>query len=222
MARLTGSLWSVPAGSQRELLAQAVAAGIDAIHWDTTDGIFAAEGGFSAEQARQLLDGLAVESEAHLMLSDPLPRVGSWAGFCALVIVPVEAADPLAAMRAIEAAGSTAALAVSPDTDLGLVPAGDFPVLVMSVRPGQAGAPLDPRTFARVRQLSERGRHSRIGVDGGVAARDLARLSACGADWVVSGTALFGASDQRTWLEQARRSMAPHHAGPGPEAGTYP
>lgn len=213
MARLTGSLWSVPPAMQHRRLVDAAQAGIDAIHWDHTDGVFAPQGGFSAARAEELVTGSDVESEAHLMVEDPVGELAAWARFCDLIIAPVEVGDPLVTLRAIEAVGSRPALAVSPDTDLSLVPRGDFAVLVMSVQPGHAGAAFRQGTVTRVRRLRDRGCHSLVGVDGGVSSGHLPDLAAAGADWIVSGTSLFGASGPRRWIDHARRSLVASTAG---------
>lgn len=200
MARLAGSLWSVPRAQQRERLAAAVGHGLGHVHWDATDGRFAPAGGFTPASAAGLRDGLAVASEAHLMMHDPVASIDEWVEFCELVVVPVEIADWRSALRRIDAAGAVGGLAVSPDSELSLVPRGHFPVLVMSVKPGDAGAEFRPGTLERVRELVGRGCHAMVGADGGVQAKHLTRLTDAGASWVVSGTGLFNAPDLSEWL----------------------
>ncbi|MDQ7991483.1 MAG: hypothetical protein AAGC63_01255 [Propionicimonas sp.] len=207
MARLAGSLWSVPTPQQRERLATAVAGGLGHVHWDATDGVFAVAGGFSPDTAAGLADGLAVGSEAHLMMRDPGPELVAWAELCDLVVVPVEIADWSVALRRIEAAGAVGALAVSPGTDLAVVPRGGFPVLVMSVQPGDAGAEFRPGTLDRVRALAGRGCHPMVGADGGVRGSQLPGLREAGATWAVSGTSLFNAPDLPGWLGEARATF---------------
>lgn len=200
MARVAGSLWSVPPDDHGRRLAAAVGQGLGHVHWDATDGRFAVEGGFSPASAARLLDGLAVTSEAHLMMHDPVSSIDAWAEFCDLIVVPVEVADWRAALRRIESAGALGGLAVSPDSELSLVPRGRFPVLVMSVLPGDAGAEFRHGTLERIRELARRGCHGMVGVDGGVQAGHLAGLVDAGATWVVSGTGLFNAPDLSEWL----------------------
>jgi ribulose-phosphate 3-epimerase len=197
----------VPPDQQRGLLAAAVAAGLGWAHWDATDGAFAVAGGFDPPAAQRLLSGLQLGSEAHLMMHDPLPAVTAWAEFCELVVVPVESAGWRDAFRRIETAGSRPALAVSPTTAIEAVPAGEFPVLVMSVQPGDAGADFRPATLERVRRLAGRGCHAMVGADGGVQPTHFAGLRAAGATWAVSGTALFAGRDLPGWIEAAQAAL---------------
>ena len=209
MARLTGSPWSVPAGDVERAVGRVAAAGLTHVHWDATDGLFAAHGGFDADGAAAIARAVGVGSEAHLMMLDPVPAIPGWAGFCELIVVPVEIDGWRDAVRAIESSGATPALAVSPQTALGRVPHGDFPVLVMSVEPGDAGADFRPGTIERIERLAGRGCHAMVGVDGGVLPAHLPALAEAGATWVVSGTSLFGAPDPGAWLRHASRVMTP-------------
>lgn len=207
MARLTGSPWSVPADEVERAVGAAVGAGLTHVHWDATDGLFASPGGFDAAVASAIARATGARSEAHLMMYDPLPAIPEWARFCELIVIPVEIDGWRDAVRAIDASGATPALAVSPATALELVPEGGFPVLVMSVEPGDAGADFRPGTIERVRRLADRGCHAMVGVDGGVLPAHLPALASAGATWVVSGTSLFGAPDVREWLQQASQAM---------------
>lgn len=203
--RISGSMWSVPAGEQRERLAQAREAGLEVLHWDTTDGEFAAPGGFRWEQAADLIaDAGGIESEAHLMLADPTDSIDRWADFCQTLIIPLEIADPWGAFSRIERRGIRPALAVSLHTPLESVPVGSFPVLVMAITPGEAGAPFDPAAVSRAAALSRRGCHEWVGVDGGVGPAHFDQLGPAGVNWVVSGGSLFGATDTAAWLRDCR------------------
>lgn len=203
--RVAGSLWSVPVDQRSSRLA--AAAGLTAAHWDATDGQFAAAGGFTADAAAELQAGCpGLSAEAHLMMRDPRAVVPSWAEFCSLIVVHLEAEQARAAVAAVAATGAQPGLAVSLHTRLSLVPA-DFPVLLMSIAPGQAGSAFDSSVLARVSQLRERGRNPLIGVDGGVGRRHFAELAAAGANWVVSGTDLFAAADASEWVAGCRAAF---------------
>lgn len=218
--RIAGSLWSVPPGEQSAQLGRALRAGLGAVHWDATDGVFAAAGGFAPPSALALLpaDGPVV-SEAHLMMRDPRAVVPAWLDFCSLIAVPVESEHASEAASMIEGRGGQPALAVSLETPLSSVPT-DYPVLLMSVVPGQAGSRFDPAVVARVAALRDRGRNPLIGVDGGVGPVHFTALARAGANWIVSGTSLFSAADQENWIVTcraafSREAVGPHAAGPG-------
>ena len=200
--RISGSLWSVPVQGQAGALVNAVEAGLATVHWDCTDGRFAGPGGFSSDRALSLLaHAPGVESEAHLMLDEPLSQVDQWADLSSTIVVPVEIDNPWAALRRAEARGAQPALAVSLETPLELVPHGAFAVLLMAIPPGRAGSQFAFNAVNRVAELSSRGCHALVGVDGGVGPAEFESLSEAGADWIVSGTSLFSAPDIGAWLD---------------------
>lgn len=197
--RIAGSLWSVPADEQSRRLRDAAGAGLAVAHWDATDGVFAAQGGFTPVTASRVLDGSGpLQCEAHLMLEDPRTDIPEWVAFCSLVAVPIEVAHARQSTALVERLGAQPALAVSLQTSLQSVPA-DYPILLMAITPGQAGSSFDPAVVERVSQLRERGRNPLVGVDGGVGPGQFEALSKAGANWIVSGTSLF-AADPGAWL----------------------
>lgn len=215
--RIAGSLWLVPPDKQSSALGAAAAGGLEWVHWDSADGQFAAPGGFSSDAALTLLAQVSgLSSEAHLMVTEPLPLVDQWAEFCSTIAVPFEIEDPWSSLRRIEERGVRPALAVSLETPLELVPAGSFDVLVMAIKPGQAGSPFNQRALDRVAKLRERGCHESIGVDGGVGPEQFRALGLAGANWIVSGSSLFGADDVGAWLAQCQRSCPPPESESAP------
>lgn len=205
--RLAGSLWSVPEDEQAAALSRAAAAGLRVVHWDHTDGRFAAAGGFSPERAGALMAAVPdLRAEAHLMMVDALPVLDAFAEVCERVVVHAESATLHAALRRIERRGREPAVAVMLDTDLTTWRSQEVPLLVMSITPGRAGSRFDRAALDRiaaVRAAAVRdtaGRSRAIGVDGGVDADSAGEAIRHGADWIVSGTALFGAPDPGAWL----------------------
>lgn len=212
--RIAGSLWSVPADRQSDELGRVAGAGLGVVHWDATDGDFAAAGGFTPESALRLLDAApAVESEAHLMMHDPSAVISAWAGFCTTILVPLEIERATAAIDQIAALGVRPGVAVSLRTPLDAVP-DDLPVLLMAITPGQAGSPFDAAVLPRVAALRERGRNPLIGVDGGVGTAQFAALADAGANWVISGTSLFAAPDPGAWLREGARAFGDERQRP--------
>ncbi|HML51909.1 MAG TPA: hypothetical protein PKD84_10955 [Propionicimonas sp.] len=204
--RIAGSLWSVPVADQLQALSAAIDDGLNVVHWDSSDGVFAAAGGFTPEAAASLLQQApSVESEAHLMMHDPLPVIPAWAQFCTAIAIPVEIEAAFRAVDLIATLGVQPCLAISPQTDLTRLP-DDIPVLLMSVQPGQAGSAFQPVTIDRVAQLHELDPTRLLGVDGGIAPAHCADLARAGARWIVSGTSLFTAPSPREWLSQCKRS----------------
>ncbi|GAA2008121.1 hypothetical protein JL107_15985 [Nakamurella flavida] len=202
--RVAVSLWSVPEPAQDPTLSTLRTAGLDHVHWDLTDGVFAAAGGFPADRARTLTAAHGLRAEAHLMVTDPLAHVDAWTDFCELVVVHAETPDHLAALRRIEKRGARAGLALSPGTPADVVPPGELAVLVMSIVPGQAGSTFTPSTLGTVRELRTGDPDRLVGLDGGVQRRHLDDIRQAGASWLVSGTDLTGAGDPAGWLADAR------------------
>ncbi|MEV6036814.1 hypothetical protein AB0L65_37075 [Nonomuraea sp. NPDC052116] len=209
--RIAGSMWSVPKAAQVREAHRLRDAGLDVLHWDTTDGIFAREGGFSAEEAAAMTTETGMRGEAHLMVTDPLACLDAWTGFCELVIVHAEAEGWRAALDRIERRGSRPALALSPGTPVTSVPSNELAVLTMSVVPGQGGATFDESALATVRALRKAasGAPRLLGLDGGVTREIGSRAPAAGADWLVSGTDLFGSPTPRAWLSDVRVASPP-------------
>ncbi|WP_273652236.1 ribulose-phosphate 3-epimerase [Cellulomonas fimi] len=221
---VAASLWSTPPALLADEAVRLAAAGLTRWHWDVSDGVFAAPGGFDPDTACRLSHLTGLPGEAHLMVSDPLAEIDAWTAVCDTVIVHVEAAGWARAVSRIRSAGRRAGVAISPSTPLSalddLPP--DVAVLVMSITPGQAGSTFLPSTLSRLDALAGgrdadagggvaavgRGAGRRaLGVDGGVTLDHAHDCAAHDATWVVSGSALCGAPDPASWLETA--SAAP-------------
>ncbi|WP_024285966.1 hypothetical protein [Cellulomonas sp. KRMCY2] len=200
---MAASLWSV---ADDLLTTEAIRlgdAGLDLLHWDTTDGEFARDGGFTPARAEAVTAAAGLRAEAHLMVRDPLRHVDAWTGFCEVVTVHVEAAGWRFAVERIAARGATPAVAFSPDTVIGSdVPPG-LGALVMSVHPGQGGEAFAETALARISTL--RGR-ALLGVDGGVTHSAALNAQQHGATWIVSGTDILSAASPRAWLNAVRGS----------------
>ena len=74
----------------------------------------------------------------------------------------------------------------------------DF-VLIMSVNPGFGGQKFIPYTLDKVRRLAarkrERGLKFAIEIDGGVTLMNVGEMVKAGVDWIVAGSAIFGAGN---------------------------
>lgn len=199
MIGVAGSLWSVPGPERTAVAAQLRAAGLRRAHWDTTDGRFAAAGGFTAAEAADLAAAAGFDSEAHVMAEHSATAVDAWADFCDVVFVHVESADWQEAATRVERRGAQPGLALSPGTPLAVVeglPA-DVPVLCMAITPGQAGSAFDLNVLERVAALRASAPERRIGIDGGVTRAHADAAAAAGADWVVVGTDLVFGGEER-------------------------
>lgn len=189
MIEVAASLWSVPAARQLETAIRLRDAGVRRLHWDTTDGRFAAAGGFSPERAAELAAATGMVAEAHIMAENSVQDVDAWTEFCDLVIVHAESADWRAAVSRIEQRGCRPGLALSPQTASIVVP-DDIAALCMAIVPGAAGSAFNDDVLQKVTELRVRASAQRIGIDGGVQRRHAERAADAGANWLVVGTDL--------------------------------
>ncbi|WP_288969768.1 hypothetical protein [uncultured Microbacterium sp.] len=197
--RIAGSLWSVPAEDRLTTALRLRDAGLRRLHWDTTDGSFAAAGGFPPDSAAELASATGLSAEAHVMAHRAGRDVDAWTTFCDLVFVHIESDDWQEALVRIERRGATPGLAVSPQTRAADVPA-DVAVLCMSIIPGQAGSAFDTAVLHKLTALRRASPDRRLAVDGGVRRLHHGALASAGADWAVVGTDLVF-DQEGAWAE---------------------
>jgi ribulose-phosphate 3-epimerase len=83
--------------------------------------------------------------------------------------------------------------------------------VVMSVEPGFGGQDFDSGALEKLTRLREivenRGLTTDIEVDGGITAENVGLAARAGANVFVAGTAIFGAVDPATAVEELRRAI---------------
>jgi len=181
------------------------AAGADIIHVDVMDGHFVPNitiGPLVVEACRKVTK---LPLDVHLMIENPERYIADFAKAGAdYITVHAEAAYHLHRLiqNIREHKGVKAAVSLNPATPLDaldyVLPDLDM-VLIMSVNPGFGGQAFIPSQLDKIRTLrkriDDRKLNLEIEVDGGVKPGNAAEIAAAGADILVAGSAVFGATD---------------------------
>ena len=185
--------------------------GIGWLHLDHMDGHFVPNISFGPDFVSAMRKQTKLFLDVHLMLSEPMKYIETYAKAGAdLITVHVEADDDAETMlRAIAAQGIKAGISIKPDTPVQaiepLLPLCDL-VLVMTVEPGFGGQSLREDCVAKIPELKamieKSGRDILLEVDGGVKRENAEKVVRAGADVLVMGTGLFRADDPKAVVRE--------------------
>lgn len=180
------------------------AAGADWLHLDIMDGHFVPNISFGPGLIKALRKHSALPFDVHLMIAPADPYLAAFADAGADVISLHPEAGPHLhrSLQTIRALGKKAGVVLNPATPIAclthVLDLTDL-ILVMSVNPGFGGqsflASQLPKIAALRRMIAESGRDIALQVDGGVTLKTAPDCIAAGADVLVAGTAVFGATD---------------------------
>ena len=183
--------------------------GIDMFHIDVMDGNFVPNISFGfpiIEAIRPKTDKIF---DCHLMIANPENYVEQFCKIgCDMISFHIEAtnhADRL--IQVIKDNGKKAGIVLNPQTSLEsikyLLPKVDY-VLIMTVNPGFGGQKFIPEMLEKIEELSkireEKNYNFLIEVDGGINVETSKACRDKGADILVCGSFLFGASDKEKIL----------------------
>jgi ribulose-phosphate 3-epimerase len=214
---LAPSILSADFGRLSEQIQQAQRGGAGMVHVDVMDGHFVPNITIGPPVVKAIRKHTDLPLDCHLMIEDAERWVDAFVDAGAnWVSVHVEALPHLQRTVAhLRQRGAKAGVALNPSTPLSaleeVLPELDY-VLVMSVNPGFSGQSFIPGSLDKVRrlraQIEARGLATRIEVDGGVDASNVAALVHAGADILVAGNAVYGQPDPeaaaRALLQAAR------------------
>jgi ribulose-phosphate 3-epimerase len=191
-------------------------AGARIVHTDVMDGVFCPQITVGPPFLRA--QKTALLKDAHLMIDEPVDKVGAFVDAGADIIVfQVEGTrHPHRVLQVLGKAtnandpdrGIVRGVALNPGTPLAAIePLLDELeyVLLLAVNPGWSGQGFIPQTEARIAAtralIRASGRDVLLGVDGGITKANVERVASLGVDVIVTGSAVF---DGRTPEENAR------------------
>lgn len=190
----------------------------DYLHFDVMDGEFVPNISFGFPILDAVRKHCQKPLDVHLMITQPDRYIDAFAeGGASVIHVHYEACTHLhRTLTHIREMGCRAGVALNPHTPVtGLEDVLEQidVVLIMSVNPGFGGQSFIPNTLpkiAKLKQMLTANRSSAlIEVDGGVGPKNAASLLDAGADILVAGSSVFGASDPLEAIRQLKNSRQP-------------
>jgi len=187
-----------------EQVAAACHAGADRIHVDVMDGHFVPNISVGPLVVRSLRPVTTLPVEAHLMISNPdfFLEEFAQAGSDSLLVHWEGNNNLHRTLQLIRALGKRPGVVINPATPAAVleeVLADVELVLVMTVNPGFGNQQFLHTTLPKIRRVRQMMDHIKPGcdleVDGGIDAVTAPLAVAAGANVLVAGTAIFGASD---------------------------
>lgn len=186
----------------------------DYVHIDVMDGHFTPNLTFGPEMVRACKGMTDLPLDVHLMITNPDETIDWYIDAGAdLITVHYETASHLnRVIEHIKNRGVRAGVVLNPSTPVcmleNIIDDVDV-VMLMSVNPGFSGQSFIEGTITKLETLAAlcraHGVSPLIEVDGGISPKTIERVVAAGANLLVAGSAVFGAEDPASMVDELRR-----------------
>ena len=187
----------------------------DFIHLDVMDNIFVPNFTFDFDAARSIIQSSPVPIDSHLMVAevDEIAVKYAQAGSASVTIHVEACRDIRSTTRGIRSAGSRAAIALKPGTDIDqyaefLSDVDMF--LIMTVEPGFGGQSFIEEMIPKIRKTRQiiGDRPIWLQVDGGISLQTIEIAAEAGADTFVAGSAVFNSTDPAEMVNSLRKAAS--------------
>lgn len=215
--KIAPSILSADFARLGEEVDQVLASGADFIHFDVMDNHYVPNLTIGPMVCKALRDyGVKAPIDVHLMVQpvDDLIQQFAEAGATYITFHPEASKHVDRSIKLIKDLGCKPGLVLNPATPVSVVePVIDQleMLLLMSVNPGFGGQKFLPYVLKKVAEaralLDSLGLTTRLEVDGGISAKNIAEVAKAGADTFVSGSAIFGADNYADVIDTMRREL---------------
>ena len=183
--------------------------GADYIHIDVMDGKFVSNKTPGLEMLKRSNGVTNLTLDTHLMVENPEDWIEDFLE-SDIITFHIEAVNEDTASQIIELLHEKeikVGISIKPDTDIEeILPYIDKidMILVMLVEPGMGGQKMIKECLEKVKKLRELAPELDIEVDGGINLENIEEVKNAGANIIVAGTAIFGASDRKYVIDKLR------------------
>lgn len=207
--RISPSILSLPLAEISENL-QEIQEEIDFVHIDVMDGKFVTNQTDGIGMFQIAKESCHLPMDVHLMVENPRDVIPNYQGAAIITfhreaVETIEEAEQL--LKEIKHLGAKAGISIKPNTSVTtiqeLLEEVDL-ILIMTVEPGYGGQKWIPETLQKIEELRNKGFTKWIEVDGGIHTENAKLVREKGADILVSGTAIFSASDKRKVIKELK------------------
>ena len=202
--KIAPSLLAADFGRLGDEAQAAESAGADMLHLDVMDGHFVPNITIGPGTVAAIRKRVTIPLDVHLMISEPDKYIDAFVDAGAdILTVHAEVLPHLhRTLQVIRSKGIKAGVSINPPTPLGNIESvlgeADL-VLLMTVNPGFGGQKFIRSVLPKIAELRKianaRGCGCDIEVDGGITLPAAREVAEAGANVIVAGTAVFGASD---------------------------